>query len=268
MTGSQVAYINNMCVVSKLTYMLQTSRLSRRAADVIQSPIIGLAKHKLGIAKTVSNSIIIHRNLGNCDALWDQLLAKQITSLHSRINAVGPEEILTRIRINQGLLLIGASEEKWWENLPKAVGSLWRNNLACQVMLKAKELRTTFVFNNINLEHFSTSKKISEVLEDKVTLQVASALRKLNISSINQLINKTGDKMISWQQLKLLRDESSKGRPARWFKKVEETLLENKKDRTIKAEFVIPEGNKEALQTPLDNCSGDNRKREWVVLKS
>ena len=74
--------------------------------------------------------------------------------------------------------------------------------------------------------------------------------------------------MISWQQLKLLRGESSKGRPARWFKKVEETLLENKKDRTIKAEFVIPEGNKEALQTPLDNCSGDNRKREWVVLKS
>ena len=100
MTGSQVSYINNMCIVPKLTYMLQTSKLSRRATDVIQSPIIGLAKHKLGIAKTVSNSVIIHRNLGNCNALWDQLLAKQITSLHARINAAGLEELLTKIKIN------------------------------------------------------------------------------------------------------------------------------------------------------------------------
>ena len=100
MTGAQVSYINNMCIVSKLTYMLQTSKLSKRALDVIQSPIIGLAKHKLGIARTVSNSIIIHRNLGNCNALWDQLLAKQITSLHARTNSAGPEEMLTRIRIS------------------------------------------------------------------------------------------------------------------------------------------------------------------------
>ena len=69
MTGAQVAYVNNMCVVPKLTYMFQTSKLSKRALDVIQSPIIGLAKHKLGIAKTVSNSVIIYRSLGNCNAL-------------------------------------------------------------------------------------------------------------------------------------------------------------------------------------------------------
>ena len=268
MTGAQVSYINNMCIVPKLTYMLQTSKLSKRALDVIQSPIIGLAKHKLGIARTVSNSIIIHRNLGNCNALWDQLLAKQITSLHARTNSAGPEEMLTRIRISQGLLLIGASEENWYENLPKTIGSLWKNNLACQVMLKAKELHTTFVFDSISLEEHKTKRRITELLENKVTLQVATALRKLNITSINQLINKAGDKMISWQQLKLLRGESSKGRPARWFKKVEEILLEDKSNRSIKAEFVLQEENKEALQTPLDNCSGDNRKREWIVLKS
>ena len=74
-----------MCIVPKLTYMLQTSKLSRRATDVIKSTIIGLPKHKLGIAKTVSNSVIIYRNLGNCNALWDQLLAKQITSLYARL---------------------------------------------------------------------------------------------------------------------------------------------------------------------------------------
>ena len=131
MTGAQVAYINNMCVIPKLTYMLQTSKLSKRAIEVIQSPIIGLAKHKMGVVKTVSNSIIIHRNLGNCNALWDHLLVKQITSLHARTNSAGLEELLTRIRINQGLQLIGASERNWYEKPPETIGSLWRNNLAC-----------------------------------------------------------------------------------------------------------------------------------------
>ena len=100
MTGMQISYINNMCIVPKLTYMLQMTKLSKRIIEAIQSPIIGLAKHKLGIARTVSNSIIIHRNMGNCNALWNQLVAKQITGLHARLNSTGPEEILTKIRVN------------------------------------------------------------------------------------------------------------------------------------------------------------------------
>ena len=68
-TGAQISYINNMCIVPKLVYMLQVSRLSKRAIDTIQGPLIGVAKHKLGIARTISNSVIIHRNLGNCNAL-------------------------------------------------------------------------------------------------------------------------------------------------------------------------------------------------------
>ena len=69
MIDIQVSYINNMYIVLKLIYMLQTTKLFKRTIDAIQSPIIGLAKHKLGIAKTVSNSIIIHRNMNNCNAL-------------------------------------------------------------------------------------------------------------------------------------------------------------------------------------------------------
>ena len=124
MTVAQLLYINNMCIVPKLVYMLQTSRLSKRAIETIQSPIIGLAKHKLGIAKTVSNSVILHRSLGNCNALWDQLVTKQISSLHARINAAGPEETLTRIRISQGLLLLGATEENWQEASTEACNKL------------------------------------------------------------------------------------------------------------------------------------------------
>ena len=52
-------------------------------------------------------------------------------------------------------------------------------------MLKAKDLHTIFVFGNISLEEHKSNRRITEVLENKVTLQVATALRKLNITSIN-----------------------------------------------------------------------------------
>ena len=75
--------------------------------------------------------------------------------------------------------------------------------------------------------------------------------------------------MILQQQLKLLRKKSGKGRPARWFKRIEEIILKDKSSRQLKAEFILPEGNKElSLQTTLDKCSNDNRKKEWIVLKS
>ena len=86
--------------------------------------------------------------------------------------------------------------------------------MACLTLLKAKDLQIVVHFNNINIEENTDGIKIAEVLENKLMLQVALVLKKLNITLINQLINKEGNKMISWQQLKLLRKESSKSRPA------------------------------------------------------
>jgi len=63
----------------------------------------------------------------------------------------------------------------------------------------------SFYFNNINIEEKNEELKITEVLKNKFTLQTVLALKRLSLTSINQLINKSGDKMISWHQLKLLR---------------------------------------------------------------
>ena len=98
-------------------------------------------------------------------------------------------------------------------------------------------------------------------------MQTAVALRKLNINSVNQLINKADDKMISWCQLKLVRNEISKGRPARWVKRMKEIMIKDKDRRSLKQEFILPKENEEALQTTLDQCSNNRRKREWVILK-
>ena len=73
MTIAQVIYINNKCIVTKLSYILQVSKLSKRTINNIQSPILRLAKNKLEIARTVGMSIILYRNQENCNSLWNHL---------------------------------------------------------------------------------------------------------------------------------------------------------------------------------------------------
>ena len=174
MTIAQVAYINNMCIVPKLLYLLQTMKLTKAVIDKIQSPLLRIAKNKLEIASTTENSIMLHRNLGNCNSLWNQLIIKQITSLHTRLNAGGTEELVTRIRINQGLLLIGATENDWHNNPPKLCNKIWKNNLACYTMLKAKEIQITLSFGNPNLCLNRKGIRILDVLD-------ALALEKLKL---------------------------------------------------------------------------------------
>ena len=80
--------------------------------------------------------------------------------------------------------------------------------------------------------------------------------------SVRQLINKSGNKMITWQQLKTLRSETNRGRIAKWFKKVEEILLENAETRQIKIQFMLPETNADALEIITNKYTNDNRRKD------
>ena len=52
-------------------------------------------------------------------------------------------------------------------------------------MLKAKDLQITFDFSNVNLINITEKLRIADVLGDKFTLQIATALRNLNIALVN-----------------------------------------------------------------------------------
>ena len=53
MTLAQVAYVNNMCIVPKLTYLLQITKMPKAVIKAIQKPILRVAKHKLEVASIV-----------------------------------------------------------------------------------------------------------------------------------------------------------------------------------------------------------------------
>ena len=62
---SQVLYINNICLIPKLEYLLQHVYLTKEEYEKIQQLYIIIAKNKIGLARTVLICIMSHSGILN-----------------------------------------------------------------------------------------------------------------------------------------------------------------------------------------------------------
>src|SRR5205814_5295800 len=60
---SQVLYINNVCLMPKLEYILQSIILTKDECEKIQQLYTIIAKNKIGIARTIQKHIILHSGI-------------------------------------------------------------------------------------------------------------------------------------------------------------------------------------------------------------
>jgi len=115
-----------------------------------------------------------------------------------------------------------------------------------------------------NLKILGTS--ISSLLDEKE----ANRYRESNnmcIFTLEQLITGSSDRLLTWQQVRHIRDCKRRGRKPLWFQHIEERVLDCTILRTLKEEYRIAEPNQNAIICSKLKISTDKRKKEWIIFK-
>ena len=131
--------MNNACLVPKLAYLLQTTKLSQARIGKIHQPVVRLIKNKIGLSATTGNYILIYQDLGRCRLLGHEVLSQQVVSLQNRLNSVDQVSELMRLRVRQEYALADLVTEQWEDSKNRSLQKIWKNNLACQILVKAKK---------------------------------------------------------------------------------------------------------------------------------
>ena len=72
-----------------------------------------MAKHKCNMMCITNNYTIEHKDLGNCKALEQEIVVKQISSLYSRLNKKDSLGELTGLKIAQECQIADLTEDIW-----------------------------------------------------------------------------------------------------------------------------------------------------------
>ncbi|CAG8697156.1 17435_t:CDS:2, partial [Gigaspora rosea] len=99
--------------------------------------------------------------------------------------------------------------------------------------------------NNISIQNFKWEKDWTISAHSEASIEIKSLLYKkdlekgtyapceLNLWFIEQLITRQDNTMLTWQQIKRIRGLETKGKTPIWFKKLEETILEDQTSKEI-----------------------------------
>ena len=82
------------------------------------------------------------------------------------------------------------------------------------------------------------------------------------IFTLDQLLTKEGDKLLSWQQVSLLKGSKSKGRTPLWFKIIEKKVLADSSSKEVLEAYKTKGINWTALRARKQRLSKDKRKKE------
>ena len=265
---AHMVYINNMVLLPRIEFRAQLKILSKQCCDQLQSPILKLIKNKARMPSTTPNALVMHKKIVGLQSIWQRQVAHHFTELLVRLNNEQEIGIATWLRLKKAQIDLRSYkcvleiEENTLNNLK------FQNNLNIQVLKEAKKLDISFRSEEIekNLKLANKGTEIVNILteEDK---QKFLQHKNYNIFMLEQLLDNSGTKMITWKQMKMCRGTKTKGKKAKWFQKLEEEVIEYKRTRQIKRKYQREGRNNMSLRATLTEIKSDQRFKEWILLE-
>ena len=108
--------------------------------------------------------------------------------------------------------------------------------------------------------------EISSLLDIK-ELRSYKNLDNMNFFVLEQLLDSTESHLLTWDQLKHIRNRKTKGRTPSWFKKLEERVIKENSSREVKDAYKVAGPNREAIKIQSQDISKDRWKKNGYYSK-
>jgi len=138
-----------------------------------------------------------------------------------------------------------------------------KNNLNLQILKEAKKIHISF--RNIDLESslnlICEGTEIRSLLNKKLCQSFCQG-KNLHIYRVEQLIERKGDRLLTWKQVMKIRGYKDTGKKPSWYKEIEKLVLKDISQRMLLENWQTLGANSEAIVSNLNYISNNSRKRE------
>src|SRR5260363_311972 len=270
MTLGQLVYINNRVLIPRLECRLQCCILPENKCMNLHRPMLMMIKNKANLAKTLATSTITHKNIIRVRTLWQNQISHHFTELTIRLNDDSELGQTMWIRLMQSQLRCKSTKSMLEVEYTRLARHNIRNNLTFNIIKLAKRfgLEIRDCKNTKILNFVQQDTELVELLK-KQSLTSYCNKNKLHIYTVGQLLNPSGNKMITWQQAKKIRGQGCSGKKATWFSQLEQELIaEALETREIKDKYKKAGTNCQFCKAELRNISYDKRRKDWIIFST
>ena len=125
---------------------------------------------------------------------------------------------------------------------------VWKNNLACLIIMKTRGLRINIRTKGDLWTMIRYDICIQKLVKAKQQRKCRIKVNEAGLIYLNQLLDTSDERLITQQQLKNYQGQLSKGKKAEWFKAIELKVLKKSESREVRDHYKTEDQNVQAMQ--------------------